>query len=35
MPELLWVMRALGRIVVRAYEPLVCAAIVKRHRPDG
>lgn len=28
MPELHWVLRALGRIVVRAYEPLVCAALV-------
>ncbi len=35
MPDLLWVMRALGRIVVRAYEPLVCAAIVKGYRPGG
>lgn len=28
MPDLLWVLRALGRIIVRAYEPLVCSAII-------
>lgn len=35
LPRILWTMRALGRVVVRGYEPLVCASILRGDYTGG